>query len=166
MDKIFIIILYYFYIINIILCEDKYFIRINNDTNNEFIFELKDTKAANELKKKLPFTVKMTNLNNNEIYYKFSNDFTKNEKSVGTINIGDIHLYKSDTLVLFYKTFSTSYKYTEIGKLVDTTGLETIIGNGEALVQWCLNKCSDEKLTSSFNKSNYLVLFGLILLLF
>ena len=154
------------YFSNIIVSQDKYFIRINNDTSKEYEFELKDTSASEQLKKKLPFTIKMINLNNNEVYYKFDNDFSKNEKSIGTINLGDIYLYKSDTLVLFYKTFSTTYKYTEIGKIKDATGLEAIIGNNDALVQWCLNTCEDKLLKSRYiSKGNYLALFLLILLL-
>ena len=144
--------------LHMILCEDKYFIKINDA---EFPFELKNTPVANEIKKKLPFTVKMTNFNKNELYYKFDESFEKDEKSVGTINIGDIHLYQSNTLVLFYKTFSTSYSYTEIGKLLNTTDLEKIIGTDDINVQWCLNTCVS---SFSFININYLVL--LILLVF
>ena len=159
MKKIWIFFLFYF-TINIALCEDKYFIRINNV---DYLFELKSTEAANQIKEKLPFTVKMTNLNGNEVYHKFDDSFKKNEKSVGTINTGDIHLYKSDTLVLFYKTFSTSYQYTEVGNLVNKTNLDTVIGSGDVTVQWCKNTCVD---SFSFIKMNYLILLILIFLLF
>ena len=121
-------------LMNIIMGDAQYFIKINN---NEFEFEFEDTEVANQIKSKLPFTVKMTNLNGNEVYYQFSGEsFTKNEKSVNTINIGDIYLYQSNYLVLFYKTFSTSYSYTEIGKLKDSTGLDTIIGSSDVEVEW------------------------------
>ena len=145
---------------HIALCEDKYFIRINNI---DYLFELKNTEAANQIKSKLPFTHKMTNYNGNEIYYKFKDSFSKNEKSIGTINTGDIYLYQSDTLVLFYKSFSTSYSYTEIGKLLNSTNLANNIGSGDVTVQWCLNTCVD---SFSFIRTNYLLLFALILLLF
>ena len=144
---------------HIVLCEDKLFIRINNI---DYLFELKNTEAANQIKSKLPFTHKMTNLNGNEVYYKFKDDFTKNEKSIGSINTGDIYLYQSDTLVLFYKSFSTSYKYTEIGKLVNSTNLAQNIGSGDVTVQWCSNICVD---SFSFISTNYLLLLALILLL-
>ena len=145
---------------HITLCEEKYFIRINNV---DFPFELKNTEAANQIKSKLPFTHKMTNYNGNEVYYKFKDNFSKNEKSIGTINTGDIYLYQSDTLVLFYKSFSTSYSYTEIGKLVNSTDLANNIGSGDVTVQWCLNTCVD---SFSFISTNYLLLLALILLLF
>ena len=130
LKKIFIIVL----IIKIIIGEDQYYIKLNG---KEFEFEFKDTEVANQIKSKLPFTVKMTNLNGNEVYYQFSGEsFTTNHKSVGTINIGDIYLYQSNFLVLFYKTFTTSYSYTEIGKLKDATGLDTIIGSSDIEVEW------------------------------
>ena len=130
LKKIFIIVL----IIKIIIGEDQYYIKLNG---KEFEFEFKDTEVANQIKSKLPFTVKMTNLNGNEVYYQFSGEsFTTNHKSVGTINIGDIYLYQSNYLVLFYKTFTTSYSYTEIGKLKDATGLDTIIGSSDIEVEW------------------------------
>ena len=130
LKKIFIIVL----IVKIIIGEDQYYIKLNG---KEFEFEFKDTEVANQIKSKLPFTVKMTNLNGNEVYYQFSGEsFTSNHKSVGTINMGDIYLYQSNYLVLFYKTFTTSYSYTEIGKLKDATGLDTIIGSSDIEVEW------------------------------
>ena len=121
-------------IIQIIAGEEQYYIKIND---KEFEFEFKDTEVANQIKSKLPFTVKMTNLNGNEVYYQFSGEsFTPNHKAVGTINMGDIYLYQSNYLVLFYKTFTTSYSYTEIGKLKDATGLDTIIGSSDIEIEW------------------------------
>ena len=155
--KNFLIMLYVFFqIINLISCEDKYFIKIND---HEYLFEFKNTEAANQIKAKLPFTIKMENLNGNEVYHYFDEDFTKNEKSVNTINTGDIYLYKSDCLVLFYKTFTTSYSYTEIGKLKDSNGLANDIGNNDVIVYWCKNNCTDEI------NSNYLIKMNIYLLL-
>ena len=136
-------------IISIALGEEQYFIKINN---KEYEFELNDNEAANQIKSKLPFTVTMTNLNGNEVYYQFSGEsFTTNTKSVGTINMGDIYLYQSNYLVLFYKTFSTPYSYTELGKLKDPTDLDTLIGSNNVEVQWFKNN-SDTDTTKETTK--------------
>ena len=137
-------------IIQIIAGEEQYYIKIND---KEFEFEFKDTEVANQIKSKLPFTVKMTNLNGNEVYYQFSGEsFTPNHKAVGTINMGDIYLYQSNYLVLFYKTFSTSYSYTELGKLKDPTDLDTLIGSNNVEVQWFKNNTETEETTKETTK--------------
>ena len=150
--------------INLSSCDDSYFIKINNQ---KFDFELKNTEVANQIKSKLPFTIKMKNLNGNEVYHEFNENFKKNEKTIGTINAGDIYLYQSDCLVLFYKTFSTSYKYSEIGQLKDTTGLENAIGSSDVTVYWCKNECTDKISSNSLIKANlyFLLVFILIALL-
>ena len=115
-------------------CEESYYIKIGD---KEFPFTLKNTAVANELKAKFPLEIDMTKLNDNEIYYRFDTSFTTNTKSVGTINIGDIYLYQSDCLVLFYKTFTTSYQYSEIGSLSSTDGLaEAIDSKSTVKVEW------------------------------
>ena len=138
----------FFIIFFFLSCEDNYFIKIRDKT---FPFILKDTTAANELKQKLPLKLKMTKLNDNEIYYQFTYEhFTTNTKSVGSINIGDIYLYQSNYLVLFYKTFSTSYSYSDLGQLTDTNGLVEAIGSSSSIeVEWCLNTCNIENINST-----------------
>jgi len=148
----FVIILTLFYIIskNFVKTEDNYFIKIGEKT---FPFELKNTETANEINSKLPFTIKMTNFNGNEVYYNFDEKFSTDSKSIGNINTGDIYLYQSNCLVLFYKSFTTSYSYSEIGKLTNTDGLADAIGSGSVTIKWCKNSCNDDD-NDSDNDSN------------
>ncbi|WP_207632882.1 cyclophilin-like fold protein [Foetidibacter luteolus] len=43
--------------------------------------------------------------------------------NLGTIETGDLMLYGSSTLVLFYKTFSSSHSYTTITRVEDLQAL-------------------------------------------
>ena len=134
-------------LIKIIIGEEQYYIKIKE---TEYQFEFLNTEAANQIKSKLPFTITMTNLNGNEVYHYFTGEtFTTNIKSVETINMGDIYLFQSNCLVLFYKTFSTSYSYTQIGRVINPSGLDTLIGSSNIEVQWIKKNTEDEKETTS-----------------
>lgn len=106
-------------------------------TVNGNVFDAKiynDSPCAQQLLSKFPLTVTMNELNGNEKYYRFSESFQSNPENVGSINTGDIMLYQSDSLVLFYETHNTSYTYTRIGYITDTTGLKEAVGTGNPTV--------------------------------
>ena len=84
----------------------------------------------------LPMTVRMGELNGNEKYYYLPDRLQTSASNPGTIHTGDLMLYGSDCLVLFYKTFATSYSYTRLGRLDDTSGLEAALGRGEVTVSF------------------------------
>ena len=130
-----------FLLINNILGEEQYYIKIKD---KEYQIELESSETANQIKSKLPFTISMNNLNENEVYYNFDESFKTNQQSVGTINKGDIYLYQDNCLVLFYKTFTTTNTYTKIGKVINPEGLDTLIGSGNVEVMWFIKSEPEE----------------------
>lgn len=106
-------------------------ITVNSKT---FTATLLDNNSAKAFKKMLPLTINMLELNNNEKYYDLPNALPTNSSNPATIKNGDLMLYGSKTLVLFYKTFSTSYSYTKLGMVDDVTGLESALGLGNSTV--------------------------------
>ncbi len=69
---------------------------------------LANNVAAKAFQALLPLTVNMTELNGNEKYYDLSTSLPVNATNPGTIQSGDLMLWGNKTLVVFYKTFSTS----------------------------------------------------------
>lgn len=101
---------------------------------NTFTATLYDNATATAFKSMLPMTVNMMELNGNEKYFDLSRGLPANASNPGTIQTGDLMLYGSTTLVLFYKTFSTSYSYTRLGSIDDVTGLAAAVGSGNVTV--------------------------------
>ena len=97
---------------------------------------LEDNETTRELVKNLPLEVTMTELNGNEKYYRFGKNFPSADKKVGEIHSGDLMLYSSSYVVLFYKNFSTSYSYTRLGKIENPAELEKIVGSGNISVRF------------------------------
>ena len=99
-----------------------------------FTATLYDNQTTRELMNQLPLTLNMSELNGNEKYYYFNNSFSTATERVGSINSGDLMLYGSDCLVLFYDSFSTPYSYTRIGYIDNPEGLALAVGSGEVQV--------------------------------
>lgn len=99
-----------------------------------FTAELNDSESAQALAARLPLTITMQELHGNEKYHYFSSTLPTDETRVGQIEAGDLMLYGSDCLVLFYESFSTPYSYTPLGKISDPDGLAAALGNGNVQV--------------------------------
>jgi hypothetical protein len=99
-----------------------------------FTATLNSNATATAFKERLPMTINMTELNGNEKYVDLTNALPANASNPATIQNGDLMLFGSNTLVLFYKTFSTSYSYTRIGRIENPSGLAAALGSGNATV--------------------------------
>jgi len=93
-----------------------------------------DNPTAGAFKVLLPLTLEMEELNGNEKKYDFPKDLPTNASNPKTINNGDLMIWGSKTLVLFYKTFPTSYSYTKLGRIDDPKKLEAAVGKGDVRI--------------------------------
>ena len=100
----------------------------------KFTATLLDSPTSKAFKALLPLTLHMDELNNNEKFAQLPQSIPTNASVPVSIQSGDLMLYGSRTLVLFYKSFSTSYSYTKIGKIDDVTGLLAAMGGGDVKV--------------------------------
>lgn len=90
--------------------------------------------AAESLYARLPLTMDMNELNGNEKYFYADFSLPVSSYRPAGIEAGDIMLYGSDCIVLFYESFSTSYSYTRIGRVSDAGGLAAALGAGSVTV--------------------------------
>lgn len=118
---------------NNFMANEKIKITVNSQT---FTATLLDSNSAKAFIEMLPITITMKELNGNEKYYDFSNNLPTNSSNPGTIKNGDLMLYGSKTLVLFYHSFSTSYSYTKLGSVDDASGLASALGSGNSIVSF------------------------------
>lgn len=103
---------------------------------NTFTATLYNNSTVIAFKSRLPLTIDMSELNGNEKYFDLPNNLPANASNVGTAQTGDLMLYGANTLVLFYKTFSTSYHYTPMGRIDNASGLAAAFGSGNITVKF------------------------------
>jgi hypothetical protein len=70
----------------------------------------------------------MSELNGNEKHGDLPKALPSNASRPGTIRNGDLMLYGTDSLVVFYVTFNSSYSYTRLGRVDDPAGLAQALG--------------------------------------
>ena len=98
----------------------------------EYIINLENNETANSFASLLPLELNMSELNDNEKYFYLDTTLPTNSSNQKRVNVGDVMLYGSNCLVIFYKTFDTSYSYTKIGHITNLPDL----GNGSILVKF------------------------------
>lgn len=106
-------------------------IKVNNKI---FKIVLEDNKTVKSLTQKLPITLEMSDLNNNEKYCYLDFTLPTDSKSVKNIKKGDVMLFGNSCLVIFYKSFTTSYSYTKIGHIENPADIETALSKKDIKV--------------------------------
>ena len=84
---------------------------------NKYIINLENNETARSFVKLLPQELNMIELNGNKKYIYLDTTLPTNSFNPKRINQGDVMLYGNNCLVIFYKSFDTSYSYTKIGHI-------------------------------------------------
>ena len=103
---------------------------------SSFSAKLYDNDTTRALLAQFPLTLDMSEFNGREKYYDLPENLpsTLTEKPE-TIYAGEIMLWSSNTLVLFYNTFPNSYGgYVRLGYVEDVTSLAAALGSGNVQV--------------------------------
>ena len=106
---------------------------------HRFAVTLENNPTARAFAQMLPLTLDMPDLNGNEKHVSLPRSLPTHAVRPGTIRTGDVMLYGSDTLVVFYKTFPSSYRYTRIGRVTPVDGLVQALGTGSQRLVFALD---------------------------
>ena len=82
-----------------------------------YTINLEDNETAKVFVNILPLELNMNELNDNEKYVYLDRKLPVNPSNINKINAGDVMIYGNDCLVIFYKSFTSSYSYTKIGHI-------------------------------------------------
>lgn len=110
---------------------NRLIVRIGSRT---FTATLLNSPTVAAFKARLPLTLPMQELNGNEKFAQLPVRLPTNAANPGSIQAGDLMLYGSNTLVVFYETFRTSYPYTRLGRINHPSGLATALGSENVTV--------------------------------
>lgn len=121
----------------------KEILQLISVNGTSFAATLEDNEAARAFADLLPLTLDMNEMNGNEKYYYLDESLPTESYRPGTIRTGDLMLYGSSCVVLFYETFSSSYSYTRLGRIDNPKGLADVIGNGNVGVSFTITKNMD-----------------------
>ena len=112
-------------------------IKINLILNNKtFSATLNNNETTRELTHMFPMTLNMSDLHSNEKYNYLDTSLTTNSSRPSRINAGDIKLFGSDCLVIFYESFSNSYSYTDLGRVDDVDAFVSELGSGSVSIRF------------------------------
>lgn len=102
--------------------------------NQVFNLQLENNQTAQSFIQLLPLELIMSDHLHNEKYASLPQSLPNHDKTAGQIHIGDVMLYQGNTLVIFYESFNSNYRYTKIGKITQTDNLKNTLGQGNVTV--------------------------------
>ena len=97
-------------------------IKVNID-NKIYTATLEQNETTKQFINMLPQEFNMSELNGNEKYVYLDYTLPTNSYNPKHIVAGDIMLYGNNCLVVFYKSFDTTYSYTKIGHIENINDL-------------------------------------------
>lgn len=104
-----------------------------------FAITLADNAAARAFAALLPLTLDMGDLNANEKHIALPKALPAGASRPGVLRNGDLMLYGTETLVLFYLTFDSPYSYTRLGRVDDPALLPQALGPGKVRILFSRN---------------------------
>ena len=90
-----------------------------------YVAKLENNETVKTFLSWLPQEFSMQELNGNEKYVYMDKALPTEAINPKHINKGDIMLYGNDCLVIFYKSFDTSYSYTRVGHIDNLEDLDS-----------------------------------------
>jgi hypothetical protein len=93
-----------------------------------FSITLADNATARAFAAQFPLTLDMAELNGNEKHADLLRALPTDAGRPGMIHAGDLMLYGSNTVVIFYETFRSSYSYTRLGRVDDPDDMGRVLG--------------------------------------
>lgn len=100
-----------------------------------FQADIEDSDTGRAFYSLLPMKLSMSELNGNEKYHYLSSSLPTKAQYYGSISAGDLMLFGSSCVVLFYGS-AGGYSYTRIGKLKSTSGLSAAVGSSNVTVEF------------------------------
>ena len=105
--------------------KDNNNLNVNEEVHNvkvtinekEYQMIIEDNETVKSFLKLLPLDLVMNELNGNEKYYYLDKTLPTNSYNPNKIEAGDVMLYGNNCIVIFYKSFNTTYSYTKIGHI-------------------------------------------------
>ena len=103
-------------------------LRVITNESKVFTATLENNATVAAFKEMLPLTLDMSDFNANEKKFDLPKRMPTKDANPQMIQAGDLMIWNSRTLVLFYKSFPTSYSYTKIGRINNTSGIADAFG--------------------------------------